>query len=147
MKIRSFKAIFVILMIFSVFNLYASGEAEDSSPIVEGADWPNWRGQNWNSILSDVEWDYNKLNEGKILWQINVGQSFASVAVVDKYLYTMGYLEEQEHVYCFDINDASVIWDYAFPSKKLDYNGSRSTPTGPSNRLNSDSMPPVLFAR
>ena len=130
MQLRSFMILSaVILIILSVFNLCTCSKVNSSPPIIEGADWPNWRGQNWNSILSDVEWDYNKLKEGEILWQIDVGQSFASVAVVDKYLYTMGYLEEQEHVYCFDINDGSVIWDYAFPSKKLHHNGSRSTPT------------------
>jgi outer membrane protein assembly factor BamB len=118
-----------ILIMFPVFALYAGGEAEPSASSLEVADWPHWRGPDWNSILSDAEWDYNKLSQGKILWQKDVGDSFSSVSVADRNVYTMGYVGKEEHVYCLDISNGEVVWDYTFPSRRLEWNGSRCTPT------------------
>ena len=52
-------------------------------------DWPNWRGPRYDGISRESEWDPRKIDQ--ITWTAEVGTGFASVAVCDGRLYTMGH--------------------------------------------------------
>ena len=45
-------------------------------------DWTGWRGLNRDGISMETDWDPNALSGGpRILWKINVGLGYSSVAV------------------------------------------------------------------
>ncbi|MHC4738839.1 MAG: PQQ-binding-like beta-propeller repeat protein [Planctomycetota bacterium] len=96
--------------------------------IVEAADWPNWRGPDYNGISAEKDWDPLKIKDGvKPLWRASIGIGFSSFAVSDGRVYAMGNtgskgVDESKHkdiVYCFDAETGKEIWKYTY-SQPLD---------------------------
>ena len=92
-------------------------------------DWPSWRGPNGNSISDESGWDPNSLApEPKILWRARVGDGYSSVSIKGEHLYTMGYMDGRDTVYCLAVATGKEIWRYTYPCIAGSYAGPRATP-------------------
>lgn len=100
-------------------------------------DWPHWRGSNRNDIADEPSgWDGTqwRLDES---WSGNVGQGSTSPLVVADRLYTMGSVDDAEHVVCLDAASGKTLWRKSYPAPlygrhstgdKSIYSGPSSTP-------------------
>ena len=102
-------------------------------------DWPHWRGPNYNGISQEKGWLDHWPEEGPpILWRANVGIGFSSFAVVKGLAYTMGHLEDQDVVFCFDAKTGKEVWKYSYASDlgdKYFEGGTTGTPTISGDRV------------
>ena len=97
------------------------------------ADWPNYRGPNYDGISTETGWNPQALNEVKIAWQAEIGIGFSSVTVASGKAYAMGNINKNtDVVYCFDAVSGKELWrhEYAEPLNPKYYEGGTSaTPT------------------
>lgn len=105
------------------------------------ADWPNWRGPNYNGISAEKDWDPLKIKDGtKPLWQTSIGIGFSAISVSDGLAYTMGNTgtkgeDESKHndiIFCFDAETGKEVWRRIYPQPldpKYYEGGSLATPT------------------
>ncbi len=118
------------------------------SPVAgSGADWPNWRGPDRNGISSETAtWSPQALaGSPRIVWESNVGIGFASVAVSNGRLYTLGNREvsaggeprEIDILYCLDARTGAEIWRFSYPcpSGNDHYPGPKATPAVADGRV------------
>src|SRR5436190_22057417 len=96
-------------------------------------DWPQWRGKNRDGISSERGWRTDWPAEGpKKLWENEVGIGYSSCSVSKGRLYTMGNVNEEDRILCFDARSGKLIWKHAYPCSSKDpngYLGTRCTPT------------------
>ncbi len=100
---------------------------------VQAADWPNWRGPNYDGISSETGWSTTWPSGGpKVPWKASLGRGFCSIAVSNGRAYTMGNISDKDILYCFDAGTGREIWkqSYACPlfAKQHD-GGPAATPT------------------
>jgi len=89
------------LSLFLVFSLTAGW----------GADWPHWRGPNFDGKTVEKLGEVTSLHE---LWTTEVGIGFSSFSVVGERVYTMGFLDEKEIVWCLDARTGATLWKHAY---------------------------------
>jgi outer membrane protein assembly factor BamB len=101
--------------------------------VAPAADWPNWRGPNFNGISNETGWDADwQDDEPKVLWEASLGPGFASMAVSDGKVYAMGNVDDKDILYCFDETTGDVVWKKSYDCPLLDKNhegGPCATPT------------------
>ncbi len=105
------------------------------------ADWPNYRGPDYNGISKETPlistWIEGKPNT---LWKASVAKGFSSVTVSNGKLYTLGNngkkdIDKSKHkdiVYCLDAKTGKEIWTYEYQQPLAPRNypgGTSSTPT------------------
>ena len=96
---------------------------------VYGADWPFWRGPNGNGISTESKWNPLTLKKGaKILWKKRLGKGYSSVSIKDGLLYTMGYKNKKNTIYCLNAITGKEVWKYTYSCGKGEYTGPKSTP-------------------
>jgi outer membrane protein assembly factor BamB len=99
----------------------------------EGVDWPNFRGPNHNGISSEGGWSANWPKDGpKVVWKTSIGTGFCSIAVSGGRAYTMGNINDNDILYCFDASMGKEIWKQSYPcplSAKNHEGGPSATPT------------------
>jgi outer membrane protein assembly factor BamB len=113
-------------------GLAYSASAKDS------ADWPQWRGPQRDGKAPDVgllrEWP-----EGgpSLAWRSSgLGGGYSSVAVAGKRIFTLGDLEDAQHVIALGREDGKLLWKTKIGPKWEDkYLGPRSTPTVDGKRI------------
>jgi outer membrane protein assembly factor BamB len=100
------------------------------------ADWPNYRGPDYNGITKEVDWKSNWGDSGPtVLWKKSVGIGFSCVTVADGRAYTMGNTGKTGNtdiVYCFDAVTGKEEWTHSYPcplGDKYYEGGTLSTPT------------------
>lgn len=100
------------------------------SAVSTNGDWERFRGPDGNGIVLECKWNPQSLNHNpKILWSDNVGQGYASITIRGKWLYTAGYTNGNNVVYCIEASTGKRKWEYSFRSgTKGGYIGPRSTP-------------------
>ena len=75
------------------------------------ADWPHWRGPNYNGISSETGWSATWPEDGpKVAWKASLGAGFASMAVSNGRVYAMGNVNNNDILYCFDAATGREIW-------------------------------------
>ncbi len=103
------------------------------------ADWPRWRGPDANGISKETGWSTTWPASGpKQLWTAKVGIGFASFAVSQGRVYTVGNTKDVDTVFCFDANTGAEVWKHAYPSQldpKYYEGGPSATPTVDGNRV------------
>jgi len=118
MKPRSL--IFIIVICLLVVSAVIA-KAEDH-------DWPRWRGPNGDGISMETDWNPEALTDGlKIVWKTDVGWGISNVAIKDNYLYTMGYHDRENIVYCLNAETGEEVWRYSYESRMSPY-GPQPTP-------------------
>lgn len=95
---------------------------------VHAADWPVWRGPAHDGISAE------KITgtEVKELWTSQIGIGFASFTVADGRVYTTGYADDKDSVFCLDASTGKEIWRHAYPAElgdKYYEGGTSATPT------------------
>lgn len=115
----------------------------------QGEDWYRWRGPDSNGISTESNWSTAWPDgQPKIAWGAEVGIGFSSFVVANSLAYTVGYADSQETLYCFDVSDGQVRWQYAYPATLDDRDfggGPNPTPTLDGERLYFLSRPGELF--
>lgn len=113
------------------------------------ADWPRWRGPNFDGISPESNWLKQWPDSGpQQLWKAEVGVGWSSVSVAGGRLYTMGNTEEVDSVYCFDAVTGRLAWEHKYDCSSKDpngYPGPRVTPTVDGDRVYSLSRHGHLF--
>lgn len=77
------------------------------------ADWPNWRGTNYDGITPE-RLPRELPEELPILWGAEVGTGFSSFATVGDKVLTMGNAENRDSVWCLDAQSGEVIWQHEY---------------------------------
>lgn len=100
---------------------------------ISAADWPQWRGPERNAqsdeTLASKDW---AASPPKHLWTVEgFGDGYASVAVVNGMLYTLGDVEGGQAVLAAKADDGSIVWKKLLTESKPEhkYEGSRCTPS------------------
>src|SRR3954471_19186542 len=95
------------------------------------SDWPQWRGPDRNGISAETVTTFSTSGP-RLLWSAAVGTGFSSMSVATGRIYTMGNLDGQDTLWCFDAAKGRELWHHSYPSR-LDpqyYEGGPScTPT------------------
>ncbi|MHC4604088.1 MAG: outer membrane protein assembly factor BamB family protein [Planctomycetota bacterium] len=99
----------------------------------EAADWPNFRGPNHNGISNETGWSATWPKGGpKQLWKKSIGNGYCSIAVSNGRAYTMGNIDDNDILYCFEADTGKQIWKKSYPCplyKKNHKGGPSATPT------------------
>jgi outer membrane protein assembly factor BamB len=77
------------------------------------ADWPHWRGPNFDGKTVETLGPVTTLSER---WTAEVGIGFSSFAVVDERVYTMGFQQEKECVWCLHARTGATLWRHDYPA-------------------------------
>ncbi len=97
------------------------------------ADWPHWRGPDYDGISKEADFNPAALNIPKILWKAQVGIGYSAVSVADGRAYTMGNVNKNtDVVFCFDAVSGKELWRYEYPedlNPKYYEGGCSATPT------------------
>lgn len=100
---------------------------------VHGADWPHWRGPDYNGISSESDWKTDFGRTGPpTLWKAKIGNGYSSCVVSDGKLYILGLQGSQEVLSCLDAVTGDKIWSHKHKTtfKPQFYDGGTSgTPT------------------
>src|SRR5436309_14574038 len=95
-----------------------------STSSLPALDWPQWRGPKRTGISEETGWLTKWPAEGpKVLWQASVGVGYASMSVGNRKVYTMGNVNETDHVFCLDANTGKELWKFDYPCSSEDPNG------------------------
>ena len=107
--------------------------------LAQAADWPNWRGPDYNGISSETGWYEKWGSRGpKRLWTASVGTGFAAVSVADGRVFTMGNKSNKDTVYALDEATGETLWKYTYssPLSPNSYDGGpNATPTVDGDRV------------
>ncbi|MFC1793029.1 PQQ-binding-like beta-propeller repeat protein [Planctomycetota bacterium] len=97
------------------------------------ADWPNYRGPNYDGISTETDWSASWPESGpKVLWKASLGIGFASMSVSNGKVYAMGNIDDTDYLYCFDAATGKEIWKKSYPCplySKMHEGGPCATPT------------------
>jgi len=99
----------------------------------QAADWPNYRGPNYDGISSETGWSSNWPESGpKVLWKYSLGTGFASMSVSNGKVYATGNIDDNDFLYCLDAATGREIWKKSYPCplySKSHEGGPCATPT------------------
>jgi len=119
---RSTLSIFALVIFALIFSV----------PETANADWPQFLGPNRNGQIEAREWSSDWSKDVTALWRKELGTGYASFAVVDGKVYTMGYVDGKDVVYCFDAISGKEQWTFSYECplvNNLHKGGPGSTPT------------------
>lgn len=99
----------------------------------QAADWPNYRGPNYDGISSETGFSSSWPESGpKVLWKYSLGIGFASMSVSNGKVYATGNIDDNDWVYCLDVATGKEIWKKSYPCplyNKSHEGGPCATPT------------------
>ena len=105
------KCVWMFLLGFVIFAM-----AVCFSGTSEAADWPNYRGPNYDGTSSESGWSTTWPADGpKVLWERSIGKGFASMAISNGRVYAMGNVDGQDTIYCMDAQTGGEIWKKSYP--------------------------------
>ena len=99
---------------------------------LHGADWPCWRGPQYDGVSRDTATTLPWKESPKVLWELPTGSAFSAVTVVGELVYTCGTEEEKQVLFCVNAGTGEVAWKKAFAEGVADRqggDGTRATPT------------------
>lgn len=95
------------------------------------ADWPQWRGPNRDGVSTETGF-LKQWPEGgpTLLWTARgIGEGFSTVAIADGVIYTAGNLAGHATLTALDLAGKTLWQTKLAPAHKVDYPGTRGTPT------------------
>jgi outer membrane protein assembly factor BamB len=95
------------------------------------ADWLQYRGPRQDGSTSETLAGFPK-DGPRDLWRVQLGTGLSSVTVADGHVYSAGYKDGREVLWCLDAKTGKPQWTQAWPAKLGDYmfeGGPRATPT------------------
>lgn len=121
-----------ISSLFHVFVCVTLLVVLSGSDPARAADWPNYRGPDYDGISDEAGWQSTWQGSPTIAWKASLGWGFASMAVSDGRVYAMGNVNDNDIVYCFDAATGKELWKQSYPCpryKKNHEGGPAATPT------------------
>jgi outer membrane protein assembly factor BamB len=119
-----------------------------ASTLAHSADWPRWRGTQFNDISTETEVIKSWPSSGptKVWMNEDVGLGYSSVAVASGAIYTMGSRDATEYVIALDETTGKEKWATEVGALLTNNwgNGPRGTPTVDGNHIYSISGKGVL---
>ncbi|MFN4260481.1 MAG: PQQ-binding-like beta-propeller repeat protein [Gemmataceae bacterium] len=112
------------------------------------ADWPHWRGPNRNGISGESSgWEQGAWKNLQPAWKTNVGINGSAPLVVAGRIYTLGWDNEQTHVYCLDAVSGKEAWKQSFRCPKFGRHaiGDQGLYSGPSSAPEFDAQTGYLY--
>lgn len=101
--------------------------------VAGAADWPNYRGANYDGVSSETGWSSSWPASGpKVLWERSIGTGFATMSISKGRVYAMGNIDDRDILYCLDAKTGNEIWKTSYACPLLDKNhegGPCATPT------------------
>ena len=78
------------------------------------ADWTFYRGPSENGVSTEK---IGALPTGGLrqLWKANVGTGTSSITASGERVFTMGNVENNDSVWCFDAKSGRVLWKHEYP--------------------------------
>ncbi|QDT37861.1 outer membrane biogenesis protein BamB [Stratiformator vulcanicus] len=108
-------------------------ESKTFELVVDGNDWPQFRGPRRDGDVRDVMLDPDwKMNPPKELWRHPVGLGWGSFAVVDDLAFTQEQRGPEEVVVAYESETGRQVWTYRVESRFTEAvggDGPRATPT------------------
>ena len=83
---------------------------------LSAADWPHWRGPNYNGISEEKDWkiDFGGRRGPNVLWKKSIGSGYSSVVVSEGKLLILGLKGSEETLSCLDAESGDEIWSYSY---------------------------------
>ncbi|MHC5060888.1 MAG: PQQ-binding-like beta-propeller repeat protein [Planctomycetota bacterium] len=105
----------------------------DGVPAEAAGSWPQFRGSGLNAVGKEETQLMRSWGEGEpeILWSVDVGEGYASAAVLAGRVYVLDYDRENQAdvIRCMSFADGKDIWRYTYPVKiKRNHGMSRTIP-------------------
>ena len=111
-----------VLVILGSYTAFADAE-----------DWYRWRGPDRNGISIDTDWTDKWPEAGPpIAWRASVGTGYSSIVVSDGRAFTIGNEDDNDTVYCLNVENGKTIWSHSYSSPleaRFFDGGPTSTPT------------------
>jgi outer membrane protein assembly factor BamB len=124
------KRTFIFSLSLTIFVLLMYCEPQPGGYDPDAPQWPCFRGPNHNGISEETEWSHKRLTgEPEIAWEVLLGNGYSSLTIQGNHLYTVAHQGGNDTVYCLDINDGRIVWEYSYTCESGQYAGPRSTPT------------------
>jgi outer membrane protein assembly factor BamB len=95
---------------------------------LSASDWPQWRGPARNGVSAEKGLNAN-VGSARKVWTAKVGEGWSSIAVVGNRVYTAGWSNGQDTIWCLDAATGKPAWRWSYPCSEGDYGGPRATPT------------------
>ncbi|MFO1461539.1 MAG: PQQ-binding-like beta-propeller repeat protein [Verrucomicrobiota bacterium] len=118
--------------------------------LVRASDWSSWRGPARDGQSPETGWSHEWPSDGpRILWKAGVGTGFSSMVVSDGRLYTMGWSNDEDHVFCLNAVTGATNWIARYPQglgNKMYEGGPNSTPLVVGNRVFTASKTGLIHA-
>jgi len=115
---------------------------------LDAADWPHWRGPNRNGNVDESSrWSGKDWPPEDAAWTARLSSGGSGPIVIGNRLYTMGWENEQDHVYCLDATTGREIWkqSYNCPEYGRQSEGDKGLYGGPSSCPSYDSKTGYLY--
>ena len=112
------------------------------------ADWPHWRGLQRNDITSESSgWDQGAWPLKAPAWTKIVGRGGTSPIVAEGRLYTMGWADGSDTVYCLDAATGRELWRQSYPCPQYGrrHKGDTGSYDGPSSTPSYDAASAYLY--
>jgi len=99
--------------------------------------WSKWRGPNANGISIEKNWNPKALSTtSKPIWTTKLGSGYSSVCIQNNHLYSMGFKNNKDYIYCLDATTGKQIWQKSYNSNKGGgFKGPRATPVYDNGKL------------
>ena len=129
------------MTVVGCLSVIVSGGFLVASPkvLTDSHDWLQWRGPHGNGVSEETDWESTFPASGpNILWQRQIGAGYASVSVSKGKLYTAGWKDGRDMIYCLDVQTGDVVWSRPYASERHDRNhkgGPAGTPAVDGDRL------------
>jgi len=97
----------------------------------QGNDWLFFRGPAMNGSTPE-KLTSTQLSDSDVIWRKELGKGSSSVTIKDGRAYTMGNVNNEDVVYCFDGKTGREIWKHSYPCKfeaRMWEGGTAATPT------------------
>lgn len=118
-------------------------------PAVAGAeDWPAWRGPLGNDLVDeDSGWEQGAWPPKREDWSRNVGQGSTSPIVVGDRVYTLGWRDNRDTLFCLDAATGKDVWkqSYECPRYGRESDGDKGIYSGVTSTPSYDADSGLLF--
>lgn len=109
-----------------------------TAAVAARADWPNFRGPNYDGICDEAGLKIDWTTPIPLVWERDVGSAFSSFACVGDAVYTCGTANRKQVIYKLNADTGEIIWKKNIGEQVRDPQGGdgpRSTPTVDSERV------------
>jgi outer membrane protein assembly factor BamB len=107
------------------------------SAATHGADWNHYRGPAQNGSTPERIATF-PVGGPRVLWRVQLGTGLSSVTVAGDRVFSAGYRDKKEVLYCLNAANGGIVWMHSWAAKLGDYlfeGGPRATPTVDGDRV------------